>query len=573
MMTARNASASACATIVAIWVFFALTGQPAWADYKDDMGYTALRTELGAANMPNGTGIKVSQVEALYYGLYAPNPANGEFTGKTFNLKGSNLGDYSWHAGWVGTYFYGTTSGLAPGVTTIDNYEVADDVTDNNGNVIVHNGAVDYRRGGFLRYGSYSPPRVETSRVQSNSWIASFSDPNLIQRFDGAIARDNFVAVVGLNNGTGNPVPSLMDNSYNAISVGLSNGDHSYGLTTADTPGRMKPDIVASTNGAYANWTSFTVPMVSGTAADLLQVVDASPALTAGGGGTSETIKAILMAGATTTWKNQVRSWGRTHTSPLDPVFGAGQLNVYNSYHILTAGPQPASASATVSPAGWDFSSLSLTAAPKTYFFDVPAGAALKEFSAILTWNRQITPSEGNGWMDTTAYVANFDLKLYSASDYSLGSLVDYSTSTVDNVEHIYGSLLPGRYALQVSNNSTGDDVSTDYALAWRNRPTLPGDVNLDGQVGLLDYNVIKMNFGATNATWDMGDLNADGQVGLLDFNIVKANFGQALSDLGPFLALSPAGGSTPPVNTVPEPVSLALLLAAWPLLRTPRRP
>lgn len=568
MVTARNASASACAMIVAIWVFFAFTGQPAWANYKDDMGYTALAAELGP-NMPNGTGIKVSQVEALFNGYYAPNPAGGEFVGKTFKLKGENLVDYSWHATTVGDYFYGTTSGFAPGVTTIDNYEVADDVYDNNGNVIVHNGAVDYRRGGFLRYGSFSAPRVEKSRVQSHSWIGSTSDPNLIQRFDGAIARDNFVAVVGLNNGAGKPVPSLMDNSYNAISVGLSNGDHSYGLTTADLPGRMKPDIVASTNGAYANWTSLAAPMVSGTAADLLQVVDASPALTAGGGGNSQTIKAILMAGAT---KTQFPSWSNTHTSPLDPVFGAGQLNVYNSYHILTAGPQPASAAATVSPAGWDFSSLSLTATPKTYFFDVPAGAALKEFSAILTWNRQITPIDTD-WMDTTAYLANFDLKLYSADGYSLGSLVDYSTSTVDNVEHIYRSLLPGRYALQVSNNSTGDDVSTDFALAWRNRPTLPGDVNLDGQVSLLDYNIIKVNFGATNATWDMGDVNGDGQVGLLDYNVVKVNFGLNLPELAPFLALSPAGGSTPPVNTIPEPVSLAFLLAAWPILRTPRRP
>ncbi|MCY2927877.1 MAG: Ig-like domain-containing protein, partial [Planctomycetota bacterium] len=65
----------------------------------------------------------------------------------------------------------------------------------------------------------------------------------------------------------------------------------------------------------------------------------------------------------------------------------------------------------------------------------------------------------------------------------------------------------------------------------------IAGDVNLDGQVGLLDYNVIKANFGLIGGDWQAGDLNGDGQVGLLDFNIVKAHFG----NIAPPVPLTPA--------------------------------
>ncbi|MCY2925444.1 MAG: dockerin type I domain-containing protein, partial [Planctomycetota bacterium] len=80
-----------------------------------------------------------------------------------------------------------------------------------------------------------------------------------------------------------------------------------------------------------------------------------------------------------------------------------------------------------------------------------------------------------------------------------------------------------------------------------------PGDVNQDGQVGLLDYNVIKANFGASYGSgnhWTDGDVNGDLQVGLLDFNIVKAHFGHTTGD-----------GAA--VTAVPEPATMSLLALA----------
>ncbi|MCY2926929.1 MAG: dockerin type I domain-containing protein, partial [Planctomycetota bacterium] len=79
------------------------------------------------------------------------------------------------------------------------------------------------------------------------------------------------------------------------------------------------------------------------------------------------------------------------------------------------------------------------------------------------------------------------------------------------------------------------------------------GDVNGDGQVSLLDYNVIKANFGNTyegGFHWADGDLNGDKQIGLLDFNIVKAHFGHTTGD-----------GAA--VTAVPEPATMSLLALA----------
>jgi hypothetical protein len=196
---------------------------------------------------------------------------------------------------------------------------------------------------------------------------------------------------------------------------------------------------------------------VSGAAALLLQTADASPGLV-NARKQSEVIKALLLAGAT---KWSLPGWTRTPTQPLDPVYGAGQLNIQNSYHLLVAGEHPPSSSVTVTNRGWDFATTTTGAA--RYFFDVPAGHTLTNFSVILTWNRVVTDGPGAGFGNLQASVANMDLRLYTAAGFTLGTQLDSSVSTIQNVEHIFASLGPGRYALEVTSNTT----ATDYALAW----------------------------------------------------------------------------------------------------------
>jgi len=61
-------------------------------------------------------------------------------------------------------------------------------------------------------------------------------------------------------------------------------------------------------------------------------------------------------------------------------------------------------------------------------------------------------------------------------------------------------------------------------------RPTVIGDVNLDGSVSIADFIDLATNFDTTDATWDTGDLNFDGSVTIADFIDLAANFGRSYS-------------------------------------------
>ena len=203
------------------------------ADYKDEIGYTDLQALLGPAT-PSGAGVTVTQVEAVEpaTGSYLPSQANAEFTGKTITDKTGTATNTSGHATTVGRYYYGNLTSIAPGVNTVDAYAAGDWLGD---------GYLD--PDGFFD----QEPRTEARDVQNHSWIGTGSTQatNSTRRLDFAIRRDGFTCVVGLNNGAGTSVPLLLAQSYNAISVGRSDGSHSRGGTTFEEAGRVKPEVVA----------------------------------------------------------------------------------------------------------------------------------------------------------------------------------------------------------------------------------------------------------------------------------------------------------------------------------------
>jgi hypothetical protein len=407
------------------------------ANYLDDIGMTALRAQLGIA-IPIGSGVGVSQIEASVSGtasIYMPDILQPEFAGKTITAR-SGASTASGHATTVGFFFYGTASSLSPGVTAIDVYE-----------------ANKWIRSGALNFGFAVAPLVESRRIQNHSWIGTVDnggpiDVELLRRFDFAIQRDDFLAAVGLNNGSGSGVPALLANAYNAISVGLTNGDHSSGSSTVDGAGRVKPEIVAPQLA-----TSFATPLVSSAAALLRQSAPAAAQH-------SITLKALLLAGAT---KDPFANWSRTIARPLDAHFGAGQLNVFHSYNILAASQQPASGSVLVGRRGWDFNTTNGTG--RLYFFDIPAGENDARFAAVVTWNRIVADNlTGVAWGNLSSAVGDLSLRIFAASGFTKGVLVDESTSSVDNVEHLFASTLaPGRYALEV----TAAQAGIAYGLAW----------------------------------------------------------------------------------------------------------
>ncbi|MCU0788765.1 MAG: S8 family peptidase [Verrucomicrobia bacterium] len=427
-----------CLRGISLGLMLAANAPAAVAGHKDAIGLTVLLAELGAG-APTGAGVTVSQVEGPVETNYAASASEPELAGKTFTLK-SGASDASYHANLVARSYCGSDNGIAPGISQVDAYEV-------NG----------WLNANFLHMGSTSPA-IESRRIQNHSWAAAYgnqsSNEEAVRRFDFAIERDGFVAVVGLFNFTTNPVPALMAHAYNAIAVGIDSGNHSTGGTTFDVAGRIKPEIVAP-SAFYA--VSYSCGTVSGAAAFLLETADASPGLV-NAREQSEVIKALLLAGAI---KSPYPTWTRTPTQPLDLIYGAGLLNIQNSYHLLVAGEQAPSGSTTVSNRGWDF--VPSFGTMNRYFFDVPAGQTLTNFSVILTWNRKVTDSNPGSGFTPTGSVADMNLRLYSASGFTLGTLLDSSVSTIQNVEHVFTSLGPGRYALEVTSDKTG----FDYALAW----------------------------------------------------------------------------------------------------------
>ena len=518
------------------------------ADYKDQIGYTQLADELGA-NVPTGSGIWACQVEA---GTGAYVPDSESFPDKSFHLKSGASEPFA-HATTVGSYYYGANS-IAPGITDVDCWR-----------------ASHWVGPGFLKTSSDSEPIVETCRVQNHSWIGSSVDAREeLRRFDYAIDRDGFMAVVGVNNGSGTFIPQLMPHSYNSIAVGLTNGNHSRGLTTFDQAGRVKPEIVAP-----LSYTSYASPVVSAAAALLLETADGDEAL-ADARHNSEVTKAILLAGAT---KEEFGDWDRTVTRPLDKVYGAGELNIYSSFHILTAGRQPPGQANPAGTSAWDFAGISTDEQTSLYFLEVPEGHVLRELSAILTWNRIVESGHPSKvlWGDPTAEVANLDMRLYTLSGFGSGEHLDASESPVDNIEHIYWpmNLAAGWYILEVEADFTDTNLSeVDYAVAWRGDVGVLGqadaDLNGDGFVGQTDIDFVLAFWGQNVAPGDplSGDPSGDGFVGQTDLDIVLSYWGQSVP---PPLEATWTPSDPAAAAAVPEPSTLALLALAG-LALAPRR-
>ncbi|MCC6680470.1 MAG: hypothetical protein IT445_06155 [Phycisphaeraceae bacterium] len=98
--------------------------------------------------------------------------------------------------------------------------------------------------------------------------------------------------------------------------------------------------------------------------------------------------------------------------------------------------------------------------------------------------------------------------------------------------------------------------VTTDSPFAH------PGDANGDGMVNLADLQILGDNWQSTTANWAMADFTWDSTVNLADLQIIGDNWGYGTSpDLAFDEALSQVG------IVIPEPVSLAMLVLASPLV------
>jgi regulation of enolase protein 1 (concanavalin A-like superfamily) len=406
--------------------------QESRADFRNDVDFNKLKAEYGSS-LPDGSGVRVLQVEYPRNGYWAPQ-ATGDVSAKSFTYLSSTFGGYSSHAYDVAMYLAGASTSMTPGISAIQASEAT----------------AFYGRGNLNGTRSLSPIAA-TWDIENHSWGGN--DPlwsaKILQKQDYRIERDGIIAVVGVDNG--GSMSQIMANGYNSIAVGSSTGDHPTTGTTMETTGRVKPDLVAT-----RTWTSYATPIVASGAALLVGEINRNGALA--DARNPLVIKALLMAGAT---KDEFPGWSHSQQQPLDRVWGAGEFNIYNSYKALVAGRQQSATNTEVGLNGWDLNSTS-TGTRRLYFFTVPAGKRMT-LSAILTWYRHITPDAL--WTNMTPSMQNLDLVLHQASGFSVGGTVASSSSTIDNVEHIFErTLLAGQYALEVTASVNGEL----YGLAWK---------------------------------------------------------------------------------------------------------
>jgi hypothetical protein len=496
------------------------------ADYLDDIGLTTLRARDASLD---GSGVTVAQIEASTSSssdIWQTDPDDTGLASTLFTYYDSDSpyasggstydsSKESFHANRVGALFFGLetgtqgSNGIAPGVDAIEMY-----------------------------YASYHPSYIVFTKVSTQAKIINcsfvFGEQYDIYdiAYDTYTAEYNVLFCNGIYTDANNDddVASLITSpasSYNCIAVGVEDDAN---LTSLDDD-RSKPDIVAPAPGAYAYYTSYTTPVVSGAATLLYQSALREDA----GSGTADdatdprTLKALLLNSATKT-----SDWSHTSTHPLDRINGAGVLEINNAQLLLAAGqyseteddvatdsgeshlPSSDITTELSSNMGWNFSTLTnaftitndsssggrpelsqsvtitYTDSTDHYFFDCDAAdASTFNLTATLVWNRNANETSIN----------NLDLFLYKED----GTLVASSVSTVDNVEHLYElDLEPGRYVLQVYKPEDGrTSTSETYALAFNFEAGTP--------VAASDASATTVSSSAIQLDWSD---NADNETG-----------------------------------------------------------
>ncbi|HEU6447880.1 MAG TPA: S8 family serine peptidase [Verrucomicrobiae bacterium] len=427
------------------------------ASNLDTIGVTLLREtttnldgsniQVGQAEAGDGAAAKWQVnpgVEGMATNLFTYYYSSTYVTVSTANTYPNALGSESGHAEFVADKFYGVFNGVATNVSHVDNYEA--------------NTFVYYYVGDV-----FNIPHSIPDRIVNHSYTFGTNDTAADQAFDDYIAQNNVLFLFGV---AGPPVFTPAS-CYNGIAVGSF-----WSPAGPTSDGRCKPDIIAP---GFAE-TSYTTPQVSGAATVLLQ------AGLRGDGGSdtnsatdARTLKALLLNGAV-----KPANWTNSTSSPLDARYGAGVLNVFNSYQQLAGGRHGSIVSTTVSVGGahpptgapgtvpvlngWDLTNCVSLAHPANdavnhYYFNVTNSTpdAFFTATATLVWNRQQNQTSIN----------DLNLFLYNCAN---SNLVACSTSLVDNVEHIFVPKLPqGRYDLQVWKAGGNSILTTSetYALAW----------------------------------------------------------------------------------------------------------
>ena len=517
------------------------------ATIAEDLGYDDLSALLGAS-VPDGANTSVIQVEAG--SNWFPDTANADFAGKTIiDLGVPSSPGTSNHATNVGRRFYGTNLSFTPAITDVGVYDV---------NGFLFN---------FLQFNMLpvSTPWTTDRRVANHSWVGSnFVDENddpvpeatadVLRRLDWVIHEDEYINIAGPNNG-GSARP-LLTTAYNVVTVGRTDAAHLQTVSALDSvyiSGRPAIHVVAPQPSS-----STAAPYGSSVAVLLIEAAQNNPGWSSGSttnrsGDTlynaerSETIKAAMMAGATRFRMNtlangniidyRVNPANQTDNG-LDWRYGAGQIDVYDSYLILAAGEQASNQDGGAGPVGftgfdYDPAFGGSAGSNNVAEYDLGTASAGQLLAASLVWNIDVTGPAGPSAFNTATELYDLNLQLIDTTGGG-NTVVASSTSSIDNTETIYFELVPGNdYRLRV--DESGSNFNWDYALAWRVHDF--GDYDTDGTPDHADTDpldpcvpstfVIDCSFDTDSDgidDYDEGettDTDGDGQPDYLESNIV----------------------------------------------------
>ncbi len=427
--------------------------------------------KIAGKQRTNGTGVRFLHVESertdksIGRGVsFSPDQKAPQFKGKTFVSPFALNQGKNAHATSLGIAMYANGVGIADGLGKRGSPPIA---------IAGANNWI-FNQLGTNHPGDRTPnqmPRPQPFDVSTHSYIVHTSNAftkalaeNALQRLDYVIANSKMTTVVGANNKANSKVPALLIQAYNVIGVGRSDGEHSSGKTTLNGKGRLTVDIVAPrpvTTGVHS--TSGATSVVSACAAVLHQTGAKTDAVK------PTTMKAILLAGAT---KEEFPSWSHSESQPLDTVYGAGEINLLNSYQIQKNGRWPGTLNAGKSkirhtPAGWDRNGNLPPGDSRVYTFQSRPKTRPLTLSVVLTWNLAVTNgSEAPGEFLPKTSLADLKLELYRMQPDAPDLLIERSDSEVDNLEHLYiRNLAAGQYYLKVENKNT-ENSSAAYAIA-----------------------------------------------------------------------------------------------------------
>ena len=459
-----------------------------FAGYKNDIAYTKLVNELGL-DMPTGRDVSVTQTESVSgkKSAYMPDINKPEFKYKVITDQSSPLplGPYSGHATSVARVFFGKNA-MANGITHVNCYSTSGWLTWD-----------------FLNAHKLSQaPQAVNDRIANHSWVGGIKEENLVinilKRVDWVIDRDEFIQVVGIKN-KASPNSPMLSGAFNIIAVGKTDGNNGRGskllnhIYTADRP---RPHIVTPKSTS-----SGSTPIVASAIALLVETAQDNPGLSNDpnkiftttrnnnkiyNAGRSEVIKAALMASAERVTNNSSKIKGElpndiadyridpNHRTAngLDIRYGAGQLNIYNSYKILTAGEQNSKQDLSnnmgmISNHGFDYRPVFRNTADNalsTYHFKTDKVPVV--LSASLVWNARVDKGTVISFPGKVT-VYNLDLALYKNSEKG-DILIMESASIKDNTENIYVPLEANSdYTIQVSAKKERQTFEWDYAIAW----------------------------------------------------------------------------------------------------------